>query len=873
MNAHEQEAAQHGEPSSTQTSRQRWRSADRIRRRLFIYASLFLFFFMLFQAGAASWLISNKLMTTQRQQLTHSTAMKAAAIEEAIRRLKDIARQITSRSRLREELERYNRGAIERDGFVEFSIPKLEDALRITPAVQSLVRFDASEEPIVFCGKDMPIEMIIATPRDPDRVSFGIPFEYDNIRLMAVTAPIKDLQGETIGYDWVAFNLSGLLAFPEQENKDVESLHVIYRDNAGNYRCLLEERHPADSLSPEILKMLYESAGQHIKINGHVFATLDLGEIAGWRVVSSWDRKRLNEPLMRQLGVIGVISVAIYLVFVIGLSGLLQPLTGSLMLREDELARTIDEKTQELAEAKQKAETASAAKSQFLATMSHEIRTPMNGVIGMTDLLMQTPLNEAQDKYTRIIKASGQALVSIINDILDYIQIETHKLEISEQPFLLSELMEETHGIMQYSAEAKGLIYEYDAADGLPDGYYGDAERIRQVLINLIGNAIKFTPKGNVQVRVASVSRDEQLEWIQFDVIDTGIGIPQEKQSELFNEFSQVDASIQRRFGGSGLGLAISKKLVELMQGRMALESEEGHGSRFSFQLPLKRCDQNPELISRRGQSEMSGRSIVFNPDARLLLAEDNVINQQVAEAMLAQLGLKPDIVATGQEALRALTAAKYDLVLMDVEMPEMDGIEATRRIRSGSDGVMSPDVPIVAMTAHALEEIEAQCREAGMSDFLTKPLAMQSLLRILHKFMKTDPINTLETTAAAAPKAAEGSEPLFDHAKLEEQFGGDHTVTEKIIRFFLEQMPKDLSSLQTLAAENKAEDMQKQAHRIKGSTRNVAAFRMGEMAADIEAALKRHDLATAKASVERLVAVFHLTADCMRNTLNQSGN
>jgi PAS domain S-box-containing protein len=412
-------------------------------------------------------------------------------------------------------------------------------------------------------------------------------------------------------------------------------------------------------------------------------------------------------------------------------------------------AQELEQKNEELEEALTAARESTRMKSRFLANMSHEIRTPMNGVLGMTEFLLGTGLNPEQQEYAESIKRSADSLLAVINDILDLSRIEAGKLRLDRAEFSLSATIQETSSMFALQARAKNLELVTSMAPGLPEVALGDPGRLRQVLTNLLGNAIKFTERGQVGLKAEIVRQTHDEIQLKFTVTDSGIGIPLDEQARLFDTFTQVDESNTRKYGGTGLGLAISKQLVELLGGEIGLESEPGRGSKFWFTATFGKSTKPftasaakpaPRVAAAKSQtgtaqrSEAPAQTTPVEVSMRILLAEDNEINQRITLRLLQKLGLSADAVVNGREAVEALEKRKYDLVLMDCQMPDMDGFEATAVIRSREGG--SRHQTICALTANCMDGDRERCLAAGMDDYISKPVGLEKLREALDRWI-----------------------------------------------------------------------------------------------------------------------------------------
>jgi PAS domain S-box-containing protein len=483
-------------------------------------------------------------------------------------------------------------------------------------------------------------------------------------------------------------------------------------------------------------------------------------------------------------------------------------------------------------------ERANRMKSAFLANMSHEIRTPLNGVIGMLTLVLDGDLAAGQRELVETAHNSSRALLRIVNDILDFSKVEAGRLELESEPFSLREVIQEVCDLFEPQARAKSISLLVTTDSQLPTSVLGDTGRLRQVLTNLMGNAVKFTTTGSVQIVASTIRKDVDRVTVQFKVADTGVGIAEKDRHRLFEAFTQADLSTTRRFGGTGLGLSISQQLVELMGGSLHVSSELGAGSTFGFELDFL-INGAARAVSPLGDAhtdEVSPKDGVA-VRGRVLLAEDNEVNQQVAALFLQRLGYESYVVPNGQEALRALETQDFDAVLMDCQMPVLDGYEATRRIRA-MDGPKSK-IPIIAVTASAMPEERQKCFDAGMSDFTSKPIFATTLNEVL-----TRALDSTRRTLAA--------DKSYDQS-LRASLGGNMA---RLIDVYAESAELQLETIARCLRTGDTETAARAAHTLKGGSSALAVDQMTDYAERIELAIRDHQTPIAIELCEEAIQV-----------------
>ena len=547
---------------------------------------------------------------------------------------------------------------------------------------------------------------------------------------------------------------------------------------------------------------------------------------------------------------------------------------GSLFNSFNQMLEKIQGRDEGIKEARNIAEAANKSKTEFLANMSHEIRTPMNGMLGMAELLDNTELNTQQQKYIKTIRRSGDTLLSVINDILDFSKVEAGELNLEEEPFELEPLIAHVLELFQDSADRKQLHINTKLTSSLPTHFIGDSMRLTQILMNLVANAIKFTRHGHVTLGVSLVDESDNNVWLHFSVDDSGIGIAKEKVASIFEAFQQADGSISRQYGGTGLGLAISSQLIKLFGGDLNVESKLGLGSTFSFTIPLTKNKtiepatqvQHP-VNHDEPQANMNidtlNKPVPDETNGKILVAEDNPVNQMLACDMLEQIGIETDVANNGQEAFDAASQQRYSLIMMDIQMPQVDGLEATALIRE-LEAALPYRTPIAAVTANAMAGDKERFLAAGMDDYLSKPFSLQSLTELVQRWLKPT-----DTEPDAQTTVQKSIDEILDPTTLKTLT--DYYCGEKWPRFqqllaaFEESANAQIATLKQAVENADAEAIRQAAHGLKSSSGNLAAQKLSQSCALMEAEARASNPQSASQYLPQILSDYEAACNVLK--------
>jgi signal transduction histidine kinase/DNA-binding response OmpR family regulator/HPt (histidine-containing phosphotransfer) domain-containing protein len=986
--------------------------AQELRRKLVLYSAAGMLVLGLAISFSGIYPLLRELQREMQKDLDQAAHLKILAVSQSLGHFRSVAEQITSRTKAREKLAAYNRGEVSLVELTRFSEPILEDAMSSSDQILGITRLDVKGEATVSVGR--PLAEIGLQAGDETRIHG--PLTVNGEPSVIVTAPILDRAGVRHGTDLVAFKISSLRHLMSGDMRwDETGKTMLGELQEGEFRSFFElaefERTLfEDRVLLDKLALIQTRGSGALTWTGpqqkEVLMSARAMPGTSWLLVLKVNSSEAYQEVRDRMRPVAATILGLVLLGSLGMYMLVRPLAGRVLIHSDDLLRRIEEKAEEAKVARFVAENANRAKGEFLATMSHEIRTPMNGILGMTQLLMSSDINEEQRDYLKMVNGSADSLLRILNDVLDFSKIEAGKLDLETVTFALRHCLADSMRLLAARASDKHVELAFHIPPEIPDGLLGDPGRLRQIIMNLVGNAIKFTEEGEIVVEVkreddASRPANEDKMRLMFSVIDTGVGIPREKQQQVFDEFGQADSSTSRHHGGTGLGLSISARLIKMMGGRIWLESEVGKGSKFHFtaefglqrdqsdlgqeipaslhDLPVLIVDshdtgrlilremleswhfapvaiadtdntqaalataasrQDPFRViiadaaatadisgwvadirqskeyrrvliillisadadTQRALSSAEGidrcltkpikQSDLFNAITRamgvatpeeddagetsiqaapmhILLAEDGHVNQRVATDLLARHRHTVELANDGLAAVQLFAKNRYDLMLMDIHMPEMDGYEATASIREleRERGETNP-TPIIALTANAMKGDREKCLAAGMNDYIAKPIRAADLYAVV---LRNAPFHTGNSKPAAdapvtplpeitapmepaaplsAPTTGDPSQPhgdpIWDLEVALTNVGSSEEILVSMIDCFFEEKDSLLPILEEAVAAGDAEVVHRTAHTMKSSVATFGAERARGAAYELEKTGKSGDLTAA---------------------------